>query len=207
MHTELTEIAAILDRSGSMASIQDDMRGGLWTTILEQHRAPGRCRVSVYQFDDIWEAVFEGRASGDISAQDCKLVPRGSTALNDAVVKSLGALEQRLTAEPEDVRPSCVVVLVITDGAENASRENTADDAQKAIKRATEKFDWQFVYLAADAGAFEDGERMTARRAKTKVARFRKDKAREAFAAASEGMLKYRQHEVDNVDFDDLDAE
>ncbi len=197
---ELTEIAVILDRSGSMASIQDDMQGGLWTTILEQHRAPGTCRVSTYQFDDVWEAVFEGRPSGEIKPDDCKLVPRGGTALNDAVVKSLGAIEQRLTTAPEAERPDKVIVLMITDGAENSSRENTTEDARRAIARATDKFDWQFVYLAADADGFRDGQRLTAGRAKTKVGRFRKERAREAYSNASEAMLAYRRGDAEDVD-------
>ena len=80
----------VLDRSGSMMSLKDDMEGGLWATITEQHRQPGRCRVSLYQFDDVWEPVWEAKTpSGAISADDCRLVPRGSTALHDAVVKSL----------------------------------------------------------------------------------------------------------------------
>jgi Mg-chelatase subunit ChlD len=203
---DLTEIAVIIDRSGSMSSIQDDMQGGLWTTILQQHRAPGLCRISAYQFDDEWEIVFEGRPSGDITVEDCKLVPRGATALNDAVVKSLAAIEHRVSSEPESERPDRVVSLVITDGAENASTETTTADAHKAIQRATETFGWQFVYLAADSGAFEDGERMTAGRPRTRVARFEKDKAREAYACASEALLEYRTGRTETIDVDDLDG-
>lgn len=157
MNTELTEIAVVLDRSGSMAGIKDDMEGGLWTTITEQHGLPGKCRVSLYQFDDKWEAVYEGKSSGDITQEDCRLVPRGSTALNDAVVKSLAAMEDRILKEPEDERPAKVAVIVITDGQENASRENKKKDARDAIERATDKFGWKFVFLAADADGFADG--------------------------------------------------
>ena len=105
---DLTEIAVVLDRSASMNSIKDDMDEGLWTTILEQHSQPGRCRVSFYQFDDEWETVFEGKMSGDVKQNDCRLVPRGNTALNDAVVKSLAAIEDRILKEPETERPSKV---------------------------------------------------------------------------------------------------
>lgn len=157
MNNELTEIAVVLDRSGSMAGIKDDMEGGLWTTITEQHGLPGKCRVSLYQFDDVWETVYEAKASGDIKQEDCRLVPRGGTALHDAVVKSLAAMEDRILKEPEDERPAKVAVIVITDGQENSSKENKKKDAREAIERATDKFGWKFVFLAADADGFADG--------------------------------------------------
>ena len=144
-----------------MISIKDDMEGGLWTTIKEQHGLPGQCRVSLYQFDDKWEAVFEGKPSGEITQEDCRLVPRGSTALHDAIVKSLAAAEARILAEPEDERPKIVVAVVITDGRENASGENKAADSRKAIERATEKFGWKFAFLAADPKGFSEGRAMT----------------------------------------------
>lgn len=156
MSDQLTEIAVVLDRSGSMSRIKDDMEGGLWTMIVEQHGLPGECRVSLYRFDDVFEVSFEGRSSGDIKREDVLLVPRGNTALNDAVVKSLSAVESRIIAE--SVKPDIVVVVVITDGQENASKENTVADVQKAIERATDKFGWKFVFLAADPKGFVEGQ-------------------------------------------------
>ena len=160
---DLTELAVVLDRSGSMFSIKDDMEGGLWATITEQNGLPGRCRVSLYQFDDQWEAVFEAKASGDICRDDCRLVPRGRTALNDAVVRSIAALEARiLLKEPEEDRPGIVVVVVITDGRDNASRENTKADSNAAIARVEEKYGWDFIFLGAGKDNFEDGAAMMA---------------------------------------------
>lgn len=197
---ELTEIAVILDRSGSMSSIKDDMEGGLWTLITEQHGLPGRCRVSLYQFDDVWEAVFEGKASGEITADDCRLVPRGSTALHDAVVKSLAALEARVLAEPEDERPAKVAVIVITDGAENASRENKKKDSFDAIGRATEKFGWQFVFLASDPDGFNDGMSMAAGRSGTSVAAYDAGDVKGMYAPVSSALADYRGGRSAGVD-------
>ena len=83
---DLTEIAVVLDRSGSMSSIKDDMEGGLWATITEQNGLPGRCRVSLYQFDTEWETVFEAKPSGDVCREDCMLTPRSQTALFDGLL-------------------------------------------------------------------------------------------------------------------------
>lgn len=159
---DLTELAVVLDRSGSMASIKDDMEGGLWSTIVEQNGLPGRCRVSLYQFDSEWETCYEAKLSGEITQSDCRLVPRGGTALNDAVVKSLAAMEDRILKEPEDERPGTVIVVVITDGQENGSTENTSKDVRDAIGRATDKFNWEFLFLAADDKGFADGAAMMA---------------------------------------------
>ena len=188
---DLTEVAIILDRSGSMQSIKDDMEGGLWSLITEQNGLPGRCRVSLYQFDHQWETVFEAKPSGDIQQDNCRLVPRGSTALNDSAVKSLSSLEERILKEAETDRPGKVVVVMITDGQENASRENTAKDVQEAIGRVTDKYNWEFLFLAADQKGFEDGARMMAG---TKGKRLMYDKmdVRGASAGVSAAMSSYR---------------
>ena len=197
---DLTEIAVVLDRSGSMAALKDDMEGGLWTTITEQHGLPGRCRVSLYQFDDQWETCYEGRSAGEITADDCRLVPRGSTALNDAVVKSLAAMEARILQEPEDERPGKVAVIVITDGGENASRENKAQDARDAIGRATDKFGWKFVFLAADAQGFEEGQAMSKGFVGTSVASYDVGDVRGAYAGTSEAIGNFRSGKSSLVD-------
>jgi hypothetical protein len=205
---DLTEVAIILDRSGSMQSIKDDMEGGLWSTITEQNGQPGRCRVSLYQFDDQWETVFEAKPSGDICEDDCRLVPRGSTALNDAVVKSLASLEDRILKEEETARPGKVVVVMITDGGENASQENKTADARMAIERATDKYDWEFLFLAADAQGFADGGAMMAG-TKGKLLMYDKGDVRGASAGVSAAVSSYRgggNFDIGKSDRDDDDS-
>lgn len=204
---DLTEIAVILDRSGSMARIKDDMEGGLWTLIREQHGAPGRCRVSLYQFDDIWEPVFEGRLSGEIKPEDCRLSPRGGTALHDAVVKSLSTIESRILAEPEEARPERVVILVITDGQENASQENNNEDSQTIIKRVTEKFGWKFVFLAADAEGFADGARMTRGAIGARLGMYDVKKSKRMYNSVSRALFTYRSGNSDDVEIEDPSKE
>ena len=189
---DLTEIAVVLDRSGSMDSIKDDMQGGLWATITEQHGLPGRCRVSLYQFDNVWEIVFEAKPSGEIAEADCRLVPRGSTALNDAVVKSLAAMEDRILKEPEDERPGRVAVILITDGKENASQENKKQDARDAIGRAADKFGWKFAFLAADPEGFEEGHAMTKGFVGTSAACYDSADVKGMYAGTSRGLADFR---------------
>jgi Mg-chelatase subunit ChlD len=197
---DLTEIAVILDRSGSMQSIKEDMEGGLWALVTEQHGQPGRCRVSLYQFDDVWEVAFEGKPSGEIKAEDCRLVPRGSTALNDAVVKSLAALEARVLAESETERPSRLVVVVITDGQENASRENTPKDAHEAIGRATDKFGWRFVFLAANQAGFAEGQSMMRGHAGAAAVMYDTANVDGMYLGTSRAISDYRMGHSESVD-------
>jgi hypothetical protein len=122
------------------------------------YRSSTGCRISLYRFDNEFETAFEAKDSGDINREDCLLVPRGATALNDAIVKSLSAIEARILKEEETERPDLVVIAVITDGHENASTEvKKKADVQEAIKRASDKFGWQFAYLAADDKGFDEG--------------------------------------------------
>ena len=58
----LTWIAFLLDRSGSMQSIKTDTEGGFAAFIAEQQNATGECAVTLAQFDNDYEIVYSGRA-------------------------------------------------------------------------------------------------------------------------------------------------
>lgn len=199
-HAKLTEVAVVMDRSGSMSSIKDDMEGGLWSMIQEQHGLPGKCRISLYRFDHDFEISFEGKDSGEIKREDCMLAPRGSTALNDAVVKSLSSAEERILKEPEEERPDLVVVVVITDGMENASRENSADDARNIIKRMSDKYNWQFAYLAADEKGFGEGQKLMGGIRSASVGAYARGQSGEAHQRYSTQVKNLRSGNISNID-------
>src|SRR6478735_8766782 len=92
----LTNILAILDRSGSMSNIQDDMNGGIKELLKEQRKAPGKLRVDVTTFDTIVETPYEGVKAKKIVHP--LIHPRGGTALLDAVGQSVRKLDQRIAA-------------------------------------------------------------------------------------------------------------
>lgn len=143
-----TEIVVVLDRSGSMASIRADMVGGFATFVEEQRKLPGECALSLYLFDDHHETAFEERPLAEVP--ELPLVPRGWTALYDGTARAINLVGARLKAKPDEKRPGCVVVMVITDGAENASKETTADALKKLIAEQQDKYGWRFMYLGAD---------------------------------------------------------
>ena len=150
-----TDITMVLDRSGSMQSIKDDSIGGFDAFISEQRRLPGRCTVSLVQFDNVYEEVYTGRDLADVPG--LTLVPRGSTAMLDAIGRAVNATGARLAAMPEDRRPGTVIVGIMTDGLENASREFTYPMIKALIEQQEQVYGWTFMYMGANQDAIEVG--------------------------------------------------
>jgi hypothetical protein len=150
-----TDITMVLDRSGSMQSIKEDTVGGFDAFISEQRRLPGRCTVSLVQFDNLYEEVYTGRDLADVPS--LTLVPRGSTAMLDAIGRAVNATGARLAAMPEDGRPGTVIVGIMTDGLENASREFTYPMIKALIEQQEQVYGWTFMYMGANQDAIEVG--------------------------------------------------
>lgn len=155
MREDYTDVTVVLDRSGSMSSIREDMEGGFNEFIEKQKALPGEMRVSLYQFDTEYERVYAGLGVKDLPK--LKLEPRGGTALLDALGRAIDETGSRLRAMPEAERPAKVVLLVITDGEENSSRERTAEQVKKLVQQQENEWRWQFVYLGANVDAFAAG--------------------------------------------------
>lgn len=130
----LTHLYFLLDRSGSMQSIKDDTEGGFDAFIAEQRSQPGDCRVTLAQFDDRYEEVYQDVPVADVPP--LSLSPRGSTALLDSIGRLLGEAGGRLAALPEHERPGVVIVGIMTDGHENSSREPHPRPGQGAHRAA-----------------------------------------------------------------------
>lgn len=158
MKKGLTHIIFVVDRSGSMKSIANDMIGGYNEFIKKQKETPGECFVSFYQFDDIYEKVFERVALKDVVDLDGKTyVPRNMTALYDAMGRTIDGYGQYLANLSEDERPERILLVTITDGQNNASSQYTMKDIQEKVKHQTEKYGWDFVFLGSNIDAWEAG--------------------------------------------------
>ena len=157
MRKEYTDLTILLDRSGSMATIKEDMEGGLNQYLKDQEDIVGRMTVTFYQFDDEYEKVFENRDIEDVP--DLKLVPRGSTALLDSAFKSITETKERINARSEDLRPNNIIFLIITDGEENSSKEVNHSQLKSLIETQI-KSGWNFIYLGANQDAFAEARSM-----------------------------------------------
>lgn len=154
----LCEIVVLLDRSGSMASIRADMEGGFAAFVEEQRKLDEPCVVSLYQFDDAFDVVYQERPLADVPP--LVLRPRGATALLDAMGRTITMVGERLAAKPESERPGKVVIMVITDGHENRSREWTRDRVQALVEHQRQLYSWQFAFLGANMDAIAEAQTM-----------------------------------------------
>jgi len=149
-----TAIIIILDRSGSMQPIARDMEGGLRAFIEDQKKVPGSATVSLYQFNHRYEVCFENKPLSDVP--EIHLRPRGITALLDAVGRTVNSVGEQLSALNDADRPGSVVVLVITDGRENASTKFNKVQIKRMVEHQKEKYRWQFAYLGSDPSTFRE---------------------------------------------------
>lgn len=149
---DLTELIFVLDRSGSMWDQKVETEGGFNSLIDEQKKQPGKAKVTLAQFDNEYELVYEGK---DIKkVKPLNLIPRGITALNDAIGKTIVTTGERFAALEEEDRPGTVIFVILTDGLENASQEYTDPASIKAlIDEQTNKYNWVFTFLGADKDA------------------------------------------------------
>ena len=154
MRPDLTEIAFVLDRSGSMNPIAGDAIGGFNTFLAAQQALPGEARLTLVLFDHEYLVPHTSAAMSAVTPLDAATyVPRGMTALLDAVGRTIDDLGARLAALPEEERPAKVIVAILTDGQENASRDYTFAKVSAMIKHQQEKYSWEFIFLAANQDA------------------------------------------------------
>ena len=142
-----------------MESIRDDTIGGFNTFLKEQKAQPGRATLTLVQFDsqDPYEVIHRFKPIKDVPGLTRETyVPRASTPLPDAMGRGINDLENSLAKLKEEDRPSQVMMVIITDGQENSSREFRKDQIEKMIKEKTDKDNWQFVFLSADLAAIDD---------------------------------------------------
>lgn len=151
-----SEVIIVLDRSGSMSTIKSDMEGGFKTFLDKQKAEPGECFVSLYQFDNEYEAVFENKNINEVN--EISLTPRGMTALLDAIGKTTNSVGERLAKTPEEDRPETVIVAVITDGLENSSREFSREKVKELVEHQSSNYNWRYVFMGANQDAIFNGK-------------------------------------------------
>ncbi len=156
MKKGLTELVFILDRSGSMQGLEGDTIGGFNAMLEKQRREPGDALVSTVLFDDRAELLHDRlplRKVRPITERDYFV--RGCTALLDAVggaIRHIGDIHKY--ARGEDI-PERTLFIITTDGMENASRRFTAEQVRDMIRRQTERYGWEFIFLGANIDAVE----------------------------------------------------
>jgi hypothetical protein len=208
MKADYTHIAIILDRTGSMESIRDDTIGGFNAFLNMQKAELGSATLTLVQFDsqDPYEIVHRFKPLAHVPELTREtFVPRAATPLLDAIGRGINDLEKSLIDLAEDERPSRVVMVIITDGQENSSREFHKDQISKMIKEKQETSAWQFVFLSADLDAIGDAlESGIAARAT--LAHDKDERGiGAAWAALSRHVSDYRTGRAEDVAFNEED--
>lgn len=160
MKKGLTELVFILDRSGSMSGLESDTIGGFNSMLKKQKELDGECRITTVLFDNFYELLHDRidiRAVNPMTEREYFV--RGSTALLDAIGMTISKLAGVQKNTAEEYRAENVMFVIITDGAENASREYTAERVKAMIEHEKEKYGWEFIFLGANIDAVETAGR------------------------------------------------
>ena len=153
MRKDLAYVAVVLDRSGSMESVKQATINGFNEFLNAQKKIPGECRLLLAQFDDQYEVVLDEPLAKVPELNDSTFQPRSMTALFDAMGKTIIDLGRKLEAMQDADRPDRVLLVTITDGMENSSKEFTQANVKALIEQQTKKYQWDFVFIGANQDA------------------------------------------------------
>ncbi|MFM7317054.1 MAG: vWA domain-containing protein [bacterium] len=157
MNQNLTEIAFVMDRSGSMESMKEEAIVAFNQFLKDQRELPGEARLTLVLFDTEFLKPYDNVPIEKVPDLNEKTyIPRAGTALLDAMGKTIDEIGKRLAATAEADRPCKVIVACMTDGEENSSRQYSNDAIAAIIRHQQEKYSWEFVFL----GATIDSRRM-----------------------------------------------
>jgi hypothetical protein len=144
------DITIIIDRSGSMESLTEQVIASYNDFIEDQQEVDGVASISLIQFDDKYEPNYTGVDIQKATELNTKsYIPRGSTALFDAIGRAITEAKDRIQPGESDV-----VFVITTDGLENASTDYSGGTIQELIAECESEYGWHFMYLASSDEAF-----------------------------------------------------
>lgn len=148
---EPVQIICILDRSGSMSSLVTDTIGGYNSFIEKQKQESGEAEITTVLFDNQYEKITDGVDIKDVKElTSAEYYARGTTALLDAVgmtiTDTLGKMEKAGIC-PAKRR---VLIMIMTDGYENASKEYSKADVKALVEATTKNYNWNYIFMGAN---------------------------------------------------------
>ncbi|ESS10402.1 MAG: Mg-chelatase subunit ChlD [uncultured archaeon A07HR60] len=155
-----THVTFVLDSSGSMSKIADDTRGGFNTFLMEQREEEGEATVTLYDFDSTVDLVYRESDIADAEKLDTdNYRPGGKTALHDAMARAINETDDYVAGVEAAKTVDNVIVVVLTDGKENAS-ETPQDVVRERVEEHREEHGWEFLFIGANQDAALTAEQM-----------------------------------------------
>ena len=194
MNRNLTEIVFILDRSGSMAGLEDDTIGGFNAMVEKQKKEPGEALLSAVLFSNDSEVIYDRVDLRKVEPMtDRQYCVGGCTALLDAIGGAVHHIGNVHKYAREEDRPGKTIFVITTDGMENASRRYNYADVQKMVKHEQDKYGWEFLFLGANMDAISAARRFGIR--EDRAVRYECDGAGTAlnFAVVGQTIAKARK--------------
>jgi uncharacterized protein YegL len=161
MKKGLTELVFILDKSGSMSGLENDTIGGYNSMLAKQQDVAGECLITTVLFDNNYELLHDRidlKAVSPITDKEYQV--GGSTALLDAIGRTIHKIDNAQKHTADDYRAEKVMFVIITDGEENSSREYSAEKVKAQIERQKTKCGWEFIFLGANIDAVQTAGRL-----------------------------------------------
>lgn len=155
----LTELVFVLDKSGSMAGLEDDTIGGFNSMLDKQKSQEGDCNITTVLFSSRPTLIHDRiniKAVNHLTNNEYYV--GGSTSLLDAIGMSIEKMVNVQKNTAEEYRADKVMFVIITDGYENSSVKYNSTSIKKLIKLEKEKYNWQFIFLGATLDAEETAE-------------------------------------------------
>jgi len=160
MKKGLTELVFILDRSGSMSGLEIDTIGGFNSVLTKQKGEVGDANITTVLFDDKYELLHDRYNLVKVPViTDKEYFVRGTTALLDAIGKTIHKMGNVQKYAADEDRAEKVMFVIITDGMENSSVKYSYDHIKNMIDRQKNKYGWEFIFLGANIDAIETAGR------------------------------------------------
>ena len=158
---EPVQIICILDRSGSMSHVVEDTIGGYNSFLAKQKENSGAAEVTTVLFDNVYEKITDAADIQEVAELTSdEYYARGTTALLDAIgitiTDTLGKMEREKIC-PEKRR---VIVMIMTDGLENASREYNKATVKSLIETTTKNYNWNYIFLGANMDSVSEASKL-----------------------------------------------
>ena len=144
-------VCFVIDESGSMGGSEEDVIGGFKRVVDEQKAIKdGTCSVSLFKFETDVKEVYLGKDVNEVDYLDGKYAPGGMTAMNDGIGIAIDTVGKWLDGMNEEEKPEKNLIVIMTDGEENNSKEYSFEKVKEMIKHQEEKYNWTFMYLGTD---------------------------------------------------------